>query len=300
MGSVRVALLDIDEIVKRRRCGVEKEKWSIKGMGLEDVYLNSQKEPRTFLERYLSKVREYSGVEQQREGVAKRGEIIAVISSVSLYSHVDPLDEALGATDGPYVCYGLLFRCGTIGPAICGMFKQTGNSAVKIIDVGTAAEPVERDWSLYPGLVPGVKALGSRQPGVANALEEKHCKQERDEPATRRVVEEVVKGYFEKLQQDLTEIKMLLSSVSSKRAKPNFLSSDTTPPKLTMYDSGLVPGALVYLSYDNNDFQWPYLKEIVLVSQHSDEESKDQALARAAGSPPRVASRRNLDKHLGN
>ncbi|XP_024523213.1 uncharacterized protein LOC9638847 [Selaginella moellendorffii] len=246
MGSVRVALLDIDEIVKRRRCGVEKEKWSIKGMGLEDVYLNSQKEPRTFLERYLSKVREYSGVEQQGKGVSKRGEIIAVISSVSLYSHVDPLDEALGATDWPYVCYGLLFRCGyymhfyrwerfadgsveklgcdsmyncnnqylcsTIGPAICGMFKQTGNSAVKIIDVGTAAEPVERDWSLYPGLVPGVKALGSRQPKVANALEEK----ERDEPATRRVVEEVVKGYFEKLQQDLTEIKMLLSSVSSK------------------------------------------------------------------------------------
>ncbi|EFJ18566.1 hypothetical protein SELMODRAFT_444515 [Selaginella moellendorffii] len=70
----------------------------------------------------------------------------------------------------------------------------------------------------------------------------------------------------------------------------------TTPPKqilkdynVTMYDAGLVPGALVYLSY-NNDFQGPYLKEIVLASQHSDEESKDQVLAPPAGSPPRVAS----------
>ncbi|XP_024541227.1 plant UBX domain-containing protein 1-like [Selaginella moellendorffii] len=69
----------------------------------------------------------------------------------------------------------------------------------------------------------------------------------------------------------------------------------TTPPKqilkdynVTMYDAGLVPGALVYLS--NSDFQGPYLKEIVLASQHSDEESKHQVLAPPAGSPPRVAS----------
>ncbi|EFJ36087.1 hypothetical protein SELMODRAFT_404531 [Selaginella moellendorffii] len=73
-------------------------------------------------------------------------------------------------------------------------------------------------------------------------------------------------------------------------------NTDTTPPKqilkdynVTMYDAGLVPGALVYLSY-NSDFQGPYLKEIVLASQHSDEESKDQVLAPPAGSPPRVAS----------
>ncbi|EFJ36483.1 hypothetical protein SELMODRAFT_404533 [Selaginella moellendorffii] len=84
------------------------------------------------------------------------------------------------------------------------------------------------------------------------------------------------------------------AEAAARRSK--FAKTDTTPPKqilkdynVTMYDAGLVPGALVYLSY-NNDFQGPYLKEIVLASQHSDEESKDQVLAPPAGSPPRVAS----------
>ncbi|EFJ30200.1 hypothetical protein SELMODRAFT_409908 [Selaginella moellendorffii] len=193
-------MVGIDEIIdKERSCWTRK--WTIKSMGLEEEYVNSSKEPREFLKCYLSKIREYSGVAPSGDANQKRGEIIAVVSSISRDSHLDLLDQALDVVAGPYVCFGLLlwcsyylylyrwerlangsvvklcsdsfYLCSNVVPAICSMFRRTRNPRVRFIHFDEVELPMHKRRKLKP--VDGEVVRESDHDKVVWDDQSKHC-----------------------------------------------------------------------------------------------------------------------------